>query len=932
MGILGRAIAAEIALGLASVPDPAASYHTGSCSGHSVTRERRGADIVTDLPSGTVTFLFTDIEGSTALWERERQAMAAAVDRHIALLDAAIQAHGGVHFKTVGDAVQAAFPTAPAAVAAALDAQRALLAEDWGAIGPLWVRMAVHAGEAEPDAGGDYLSAPLNRLSRLLATGHGGQILLTQAVQQLTRGALPPSAALHDLGEHRLRDLLEPERVFQLVHPDLAVDFPDLTSLDARPHNLPLQPTPFLGREREVGEIVDRLGRPDVRLLTLTGPGGTGKTRLALQAAAEVLDDFADGVFFVPLAPLADPALVPSAIANALGIREVAEQSVADQLRDVLAPQQVLLVLDNVEHLIAAAPGISALLAAAPGLKVLATSRLPLRLRAEREYPVPPLSLPRRKPPPPAEQLSQFEAVRLFIDRAQAVKPDFTVDNENAPAVAEICWRLDGLPLAIELAAARIRLLPPQAMLARLEQRLPFLTGGALDAPQRQQTLRDTIAWSYDLLTPEEQQLFRQLSVFAGGITIEAAEAITSRSRSVDVLGGLERLVAQSLVRQESGAHGEPRFLLLETIREYGGEQLVASGEDDAARRSHASYFLEVAERSELTGANAQIWLERCETEHDNFRGALAWLIGADTEMALRLARRLSDFWLTRGHFAEGRTWLESALATSEHASPRTRMAGLNALASIAGPQGDYERAATAAEEALGYARDLGETEHAAWAVMMLGALAWIRGDISRAVALNEEALGLRRTLGHKAGTATVLNNLSLAAMAQTDYGRAGTYLEEALELTQDADDEEIMAKTLELMGWLALQQDQHSRAARLLRESLVLSNKLGDRWQVAACVRAFAEVARGITQPQRSARLHGAAEAIRQDVGGALEPTEREEDQQSYAAIRDAIGEAAFTASWAAGKALPLEAAVTEAMTLTDELDATASPSPEAI
>jgi len=478
---------------------------------------------MTDLPRGTVTFLFTDIEGSTALWERDRAAMHAAVDRHLSLVRTDIDANGGVLFKVVGDAVQAAFPTAPAALAAALDAQRALLAEDWGALGPLRVRMALHAGEAEPDARGDYLAAPLNRLSRLLAAGHGGQILLTQAVQQLARGALPPGVELRDLGDHRLRDLLEPEHVYQLLHPDLPVDFPPLASLDTRPNNLPRQPTLFVGREQEIGEILALLRRDDVPLLTLTGPGGTGKTRIALQTAAELLDDVPDGVFFVPLAPLADLALMPAAIAAALGIREAGGRPLSERVRDVLADQQLLLLLDNVEHLVEAAPHIGELLEAAPRLKVLATSRMPLHLRAEHEYLVHPLGLPSRKSLPVAELVPQSEAVRLFIARAQAVNPDFAVDSDNASAVAEICHRLDGLPLAIELAASRVRMLPPQAMLARLEKRLPFLTGGARDAPQRHRTLRDTIAWSHDLLDEEDRLLFRRLAVFAGGATVESA-------------------------------------------------------------------------------------------------------------------------------------------------------------------------------------------------------------------------------------------------------------------------------------------------------------------------------------------------------------------------------------------------------------------------
>ena len=513
-----------------------------------------------DLPRGTVTFLFTDIEGSTTLWERHRQAMAQAVEHHLTVLRSAITEHGGVLFKVVGDGVQAAFPRAPSAVAAALQAQRALLGENWGEISPLAVRMALHAGEAEPDEHGDFLTAPLNRLSRLLAVGYGGQILLSQTVQQLSRGALPTGAALRDLGEHRLRDLLDPERVFQLLHPELPDQFPPLRSLENRPNNLPRQPTPFLGREREVADVVGLLRTDEVQLLTLTGPGGTGKTRLALQAAADLLDDFPDGIFFVPLASVSDPALVPSAIAGALGIREEGGRSLMNRLHDVLAPKWLLLVLDNVEHLIEAASAVGELLGASSALKVLATSRLPLHLRAEREYPVPPLALPRRKPPPTLEQLSQYESVRLFIERAQAVNPDFTVNNSNAPAVAEICHRLDGLPLAIELAAARVRMLPPEAMLARLEQRLPFLTRGARDAPARQRTLGDTIAWSYDLLDPSDQTLFRRLSVFAGGCTLDAAEAVANPAGDLDMFGGLERLVEHSLLRTGGGSH--PRAAL----------------------------------------------------------------------------------------------------------------------------------------------------------------------------------------------------------------------------------------------------------------------------------------------------------------------------------------------------------------------------------
>lgn len=450
----------------------------------------------------------------------------------------------------------------------------------------------------------------------------------------LTWDRLPADVAILDMGDHQLKDLLEPEHIHQLVQRDLPADFRPLVTLTTRPHNLPRQPTPFLGREREVARISSLLQQETVQLVTLTGSGGTGKTRLALQVGAELVGDFPDGVWFVSLASLTDPALVPSAIAEVLGVREEGPESFAPLLAAHLRDKQLLLVLDNVEQLLpAAAPVVGELLLAAPGLKGLATSRGPLRLQAERELAVPPLGLPRRKPPPTMEQLSQYEAVRLFIERAQAINPAFAVTNENAPAVAEICHRLEGLPLAIELAAARIRLLSPPAMLSRLARRLAFLTGGARDVPARQQTLRATVAWSHDLLGPDEQALFRRLAVFAGGWTMEAAEAVAGSSGSggltLDVLDGMERLAEHSLLRQVEDAAGEPRFLVLETIREFGLEQLEACGEAGEAHHRHAAVFLEMVARaeSELNGGGGQgASLERLETEHDNVRAALEWV------------------------------------------------------------------------------------------------------------------------------------------------------------------------------------------------------------------------------------------------------------------------------------------------------------------
>ncbi|MBV9279632.1 MAG: adenylate/guanylate cyclase domain-containing protein, partial [Chloroflexi bacterium] len=538
---------------------------------------------MTPLPSGTVTFLFTDVEGSTRRWEQHPTAMDRAIARHDAILKRSIEEHRGAVFKTVGDAFCASFSTAPQALRAALSAQRALAAEAWDDECAIRVRMAVHTGAAV-ERDGDYFGPPVNRVARLLSAGHGGQILLSGAAQELVRDVLPPRVDLRDLGEHRLKDLARPERIFQAVAPDLGSDFPPLKVLDRRPHNLPVQPTPLIGRQREVRAVCDLLRQDGVRLVTLTGPGGTGKTRLALQVAAELLDELPDGAYVVSLASIADPDLVLPAVAATLGLAEAGE-GLVDTLTASLRDMRLLLVLDNVEHLMPAAPAVGEILAACPDLKVLATSREALRLAAEREFPVPPLAVPEPKRLPSLEALSQYDAVALFIQRARGVKPDFTVTNETAPAVAEICHRLDGLPLAIELAATRIRLFPPPALLGRLDRRLKILTGGARDLPARQQTLRGAIDWSYSLLDAGEQALFARLAVFAGGCTVEAAEAVCAADGpETDILEGVSSLVEKSLLKageDVSGGHAEPRFAMLETIREYAAERLERSGQAD---------------------------------------------------------------------------------------------------------------------------------------------------------------------------------------------------------------------------------------------------------------------------------------------------------------------------------------------------------------
>src|ERR687894_2385677 len=618
-------------------------------------------------PSGTVTFLFTDIEGSSRMWEKSPETMRTALARHDEVLRSAIEAHGGHVFKTVGDAFCASFPTAPEALGAALSAQRALLVnEDWGEGGPPLVRMALHTGSAE-ERNGDYFGPPLNRVARLLSAAHGGQILLSLPAQELVRDLLPVGVELRDLGEHRLKDLARPERVFELLAPDLPAGFPPLRTLESRPNNLPMQPTPLVGREREVEDVRERLLAPEVRLLTLTGPGGTGKTRLALQAAADLLDEFEDGVFFVALATLTDPTLVASTVAQVLDVRESGDQPLIEGVKDYLKDKRLLLVLDNFEQVLEAAPLAGELLSA-PRLKVLATSRIPLGVYGEHEYAVPPLAVPDPKRLPGLEALSQYEAVRLFIERARAAKADFAVTSENAPAVAEICARLDGLPLAIELAAARVKLLPPGAMLGRLGRRLKLLTGGARDLPERQRTLRGAIEWSHTLLEEGEKTLFARLAVFSGGRTLEAIEAIcdTEGDLPIEAFEGVSSLVDKSLLRQEEGPNGEPRFVMLETVHEFAREKLGQSAETQEIKRVHAEYFLTLIEvaHPELKGPDQLEWLERLEAEHDNMRAALSWASERkEVEVALRLGGSLWWFWWMRGYYSEGRRWLQEALA-----------------------------------------------------------------------------------------------------------------------------------------------------------------------------------------------------------------------------------------------------------------------------
>jgi len=618
---------------------------------------------VSIIPVGTVTFLFTDLEGSTRSWEHQGPAMSKALARHDAIVRTSCSGNNGYVFKTLGDAFCVAFGAAHDALAAAIDLQLGLLAEDWQGMGmatPLSLRLALHTGPVETREG-DYFGPTLNRTSRLLATAHGGQSLLSEATAVMVREHLLGNMALKGLGEHRLKDLQRAESVYQLVCPPLPVDFPPLRSLEGRPHNLPLQLTLFVGREGALADAASRLRDPGTRLLTLLGPGGTGKTRISLQLAAECLHDFTDGAFFVALEPVRTATLVAGSITSVLGIDVTRVRDARDALVEHFRGKQALLVLDNFEQVVDAASLVGELLRNCVQLKVVVTSREALRIAGERVVPVPPLDLPPLSPIPELNRLIQYEAVRVFIERAQAVNPNFAVTSANAPSVAEICHRLDGLPLAIELAAARIRMFDAQALLARLSRGVgATLTGGSRDLTARQQTIRGAIAWSVDLLTKDERTLFARLGIFLGSFTYEASEAVGSDEGQVGVVGDVAVLEAvvglldKSLLSRVEASEGEPRVRMLETIREFALGLVEAGGEAETSRDRHLAWYMQLAEESgrHLAGPSKKQWDARLFADRDNLRHAVDWAatvpIRVDRAVpGLRLITANMQFWST---------------------------------------------------------------------------------------------------------------------------------------------------------------------------------------------------------------------------------------------------------------------------------------------
>jgi len=795
-----------------------------------------------DLPTGTVTLLFTDMEGSTRLTQQLGEDYAGVLQECRQVLRAAFAQHNGHEVDTQGDAFFVVFARATDAIAAAAATQRALASHLWPQGVSVRVRIGLHTGEPTLTSDG-YIGVDVHHAARIMSAGHGGQILLSPTTRQLVEQHLPDGTYLQDLGEHRLKDLRQSGRLFQLSLEDLPAAFPPLKTLDIHPNNLPVQPTPFIGREKEVAAVAQLLQRPDVRLVTLTGPGGVGKTRLGLHVAAELSDLFASGVFVVALAPVNASAQVISAIAQTLGIGEASDQPLFPLMQAALKEKQMLLLLDNFEQVADAAVMLAQLLAACPKIKMLVTSRVGLHVRAEHEFAVPPLSLPTTKHLPGLLALTQYEAVALFIERAQATKPDFQVTNANAPAVAAICTRLDGLPLAIELAAARVKHFPPQTLLSRLERGLSVLSGGARDLPVRQQTLRGAIAWSYDLLEPEEQQLFRRLAVFVDGWSWEAAGEVCTAAGKLegDILERLASLVDKSLLRQEEQAEGEVRFWMLQTLREFGLEQLTSTGELEVTRDTHAAYYLRLAEEAEpfQRGAEQIRWLASLEQEHENLRASLSWLleqarIGGEqgkqqAERALRLCAALSWFWFIRGYFREGQMYLEQALAFREGVAAPVRAKALHMAGELAFLLDDFQRVEKLIGESLALYSEMADSAGMADALDWQGNLAWAKSDLVEARSKFEEAATLFQTLGNSWKRGRSLTQLSRVISAQGEYEQAHRLLEESLALYRALGAQERIGWILYLLAQVFFVSQTELKQARILAEqSLALSKEIG--------------------------------------------------------------------------------------------------------
>jgi len=822
------------------------------------------------LPTGTVTFLFSDIEGSTRLIQERGAVAQDLIARHQKLLRSAFDAAGGSEVRTEGDSFFVTFRSAPDAVAAATAGQRALDAEPWPDGAAIRVRIGLHSGFGAL-AGDDYGGIDVHRAARIAAVAHGGQVVLSDATRGLVANGLPDGVTMRDLGSHRLKDLPDPEHIFQLVIPGLQADFAPIHSLDARPHNLPTRLTSFVGRLKELEDLGRLLS--ENRLVSLTGPGGVGKSSLATELARQVVDAFLDGAWFVALEAINDPDLVASAIITALGIREGGSRAPGQLVRDYVRDRRLLLVLDNFEQVLGASKLVGALLREAPGLKIMVTSRSPLHIAGEQEYPVSPLQLPRPQPDggwtdKTFETLESVDAVRLFVDRARSAQPTFALTPENARYVAEGCRRLDGLPLGIELAAARVALLAPATIVERLARHLPLPGTVARDLPDRQRTLNETIAWSYELLDPAARRLLERLSVFAGGWDLAAAEAVCgpAEEMGVGVLDGIAQLVDGSLVRAVTTGPAS-RFAMLETIRDFATARFEEAADAPEIRRRHAFHYLGLAESAalHLPGRDQVAWLARLTEERDNVRAAFQALIDAsDADAGLRFAAALWRYWQLDGHVAEGRTTIDAVFALPGADRPsRARVRALEAAGGLLYWSGEADRAGAMYAAQLTLARDLDDRAGEADAMFNLAATVSQAGEIASAMAMLDEAIVVYRELGDRRGEARVDATRGIIIMLGGDATTAMDLMTRAAVQLRELDDVFFEALTISALSWVAFMLGNLRESLLNWRRAMALSRELGDVASSTIGLQALAIVAAEHGLPEAAAQISGSFEAL---------------------------------------------------------------------
>jgi len=903
-----------------------------------------------NLPSGTVTFLFTDIEGSTQLAQEYPDEWETLRERHDAILQSAMDAHNGHVFRIIGDAFCAAFHTATEGLNAALDAQRKLQTEAWGKT-PIKVRMGLHTGSAEAQ-GNDYRGyMTLARVQRVMSTAYGGQILVSNASAELIRSELGEGISLRDMKENRLKGLPNPEQLWQVVVADLPQDFPPLQTLNDVPNNLPIQVTSFVGREKEIAEAKMLLST--ARLLALTGPGGTGKTRLSLQIAAELLPNFSDGVWFVELAPISDPTLIVSTIASVFNLREVQDIPLINLVVDYLRAKELLLVLDNCEHLVEASAYVAdQLLHACANLRIIVSSREALAIDGETVYRVPSLSMPDRS----SSDLMEYEATNLFVERAAKAEPRFHATPDNAAAIIQICQRLDGIPLAIELAAARVKLFTPEQIAERLDDRFKLLTGGSRTAIPRQQTLRALIDWSYHSLNEIEQRALRRLAVFSGGWTIEGAEAVIGEDEALE---GLLGLVNKSLVNVAEQS-GTARYRFLETIRQYAMEKLLESGEAADARNRHLDYVLQLTGTAEHGVFRSQrlAWLEQMEVEHDNVRAALEWSASNNLGKALELARALDGFWTLRDYNNEAVAWCQTILARAESlpglAATRAQLyavlgwsaifsgnlklgrAAANAGLSLAQQAADKKvvvhlqivdiissmylgdipasQHTTQVSEAL--AREMGYTDELALILILRGQIRFFSGgDIAQAKAYLAEAEALTIDAGSQWATATFIFGFARLAGLLGDYEKARAQFKQSADAAQRMGNMRIVYSCHSELAHILRRHGEIDEALELYKGVLPKWKELGHRAAVAHELECIAFILSQKSQPDQAVTLLGAADALRAVIDSAMTKPERAEYDQVLSALHTQLRENEFKHVWDTGQLMTIDQAIQYAL-----------------